>query len=238
MDTSHRALDHEQDLPAQMPPPRLIIDPVSGEETRFEDALRARYERLSLLTLDLAEEAGEAVRSFSYVDRREKPGRFERGVAAMTKAIWAHQSIERLRKGECGGEAVLPEEIFRSCSVDGQNHGACEGGGGHIPNYLDEVIADHVACTPGFTDDLAMGLAAECGPAIVDMHQSESDDVKSATRSDVDETKENTDRASIIQETTSRIEAAAEAVWDYPACADGDDKAKKSGDAQPGFAPP
>ena len=76
----------------------IIIDPVSGERTHFDDALAARYARLSLLTLDLAEEAGETARSFAYVDKGEKQGRFERRVAAMSRAVWAHRAIERLRR--------------------------------------------------------------------------------------------------------------------------------------------
>ena len=49
----------------------------------FEAELKARYERLSLLTLDLAEEAGRS-----------------RQVAEMTRAIWVHRTIEKLRTGK------------------------------------------------------------------------------------------------------------------------------------------
>ena len=68
-------------------------------ETGFAAQLQARYERVSLLTLDLAEEAGEAAVSFSQVEKGDKTGRFERRIAAMTRAIWAHRVIERLRTG-------------------------------------------------------------------------------------------------------------------------------------------
>ena len=81
-----------------------IADPANGEaggeETSFEAALKARYERLSLLTLDLAQEAGEAVRDRARTERGAGPGRFDHGVRAMTKAIWAHTVIERLRTGK------------------------------------------------------------------------------------------------------------------------------------------
>ena len=84
-------------------PPRAgetLTEPASGEETSFEAALKARYERLSLLTLDLAQEAGEAVRDRARTERGAGPGRFDHGVRAMTKAIWAHTVIERLRTGK------------------------------------------------------------------------------------------------------------------------------------------
>ena len=81
-----------------------IADPANGEaggeENSFEAALKARYERLSLLTLDLAQEAGEAVRDRARTERGAGPGRFDHGVRAMTKAIWAHTVIERLRTGK------------------------------------------------------------------------------------------------------------------------------------------
>ena len=77
-----------------------MSDVTIDDNPSFEAALQARYERLSLLTLDLAEEAGEAVRDFSRVDLGRQKGRFDHGVAAMTKAIWAHTVIERLRGGE------------------------------------------------------------------------------------------------------------------------------------------
>ena len=84
----HRA-DHRTDLRGE------------GGDGEFEAALKARYERLSLLTLDLAEQAGEAARDISNSDGNKTSRRFDRPVAAMTKAIWAHTVIERLRGGEC-----------------------------------------------------------------------------------------------------------------------------------------
>ena len=80
-------------------------DPMPVEA--FEAQRAELYRRLSLLTLELAEEAGEAAAGFSIVDRGDKgargPGRFERRIAAMTRAIWAHQVIERLRTGKPSG---------------------------------------------------------------------------------------------------------------------------------------
>jgi len=81
-------------------------DPMTDED--FEPALKARYQRLSLLTLDLAEEAGEAAVNFSLVDNPpHRAGCFERRISAMTRAIWAHQQIERLRRGG-GGAQMRP----------------------------------------------------------------------------------------------------------------------------------
>jgi len=85
----------------------------------FKAHLTARYRRLSLLTLDLAEKAGKAALcanahktnhncakahktnsgNFSLVESQNKVRIFERRTAAMTRAIWAHQQIERLRRG-------------------------------------------------------------------------------------------------------------------------------------------
>lgn len=77
----------------------MCDDPLIDNAT-FEAALQARYQRLSLLTLDLAQEAGEGVQDFARVDLGTSTGRFDHGIAAMTKAIWAHSVIERLRGGE------------------------------------------------------------------------------------------------------------------------------------------
>ena len=85
------------------------------EGAKFERELAERYQRLSLLTLDLAEEAGEAVRDFARVDLGQKRGRFDHGVASMTKAIWAHTVIERLRKG--GGEGVSQDNKLASMAA-------------------------------------------------------------------------------------------------------------------------
>ncbi len=78
----------------------------SARDADFEAALAERYRRLSLLTLDLAEEAGEAAVNFSLVDTKGvRPAFFDRRLAAMTRAIWAHRVIERLR-----GEGGLPKK--------------------------------------------------------------------------------------------------------------------------------
>ncbi len=82
----------------------------SACDADFEAALAERYRRLSLLTLDLAEEAGEAARcakahqseevNFLLVDTKgARLAFFDRRLAAMTRAIWAHRVIERLRSG-------------------------------------------------------------------------------------------------------------------------------------------
>ena len=80
--------------------PANIPDHEDDENSSFQAALNARYEGLSLLTLDIAIEAGESVQEFSRVDLGPKRGRFDHGVASMTKAIWAHTVIERLRGGD------------------------------------------------------------------------------------------------------------------------------------------
>ena len=73
----------------------------------FERALDERYRRLSLLTLDLAEEAGEAAVNFSLVNTKGvRPAFFDRRLAAMTRAIWAHRVIERLRGGGPAAKAA------------------------------------------------------------------------------------------------------------------------------------
>ena len=88
----------------------------------FEAALAERYRRLSLLTLNLAEEAGAAAVNFSLVDTKGvRPAFFDRRPAregaqsldlaafaarAMTRAIWAHRVIERLRGGAPGEKAA------------------------------------------------------------------------------------------------------------------------------------
>ena len=75
-------------------------DPSMGDvpsPESFDAALAARYQRLSLLTLNLAEEAGEAAVNFSLVEKANRAGPFERRVAAMSRAIWAHRVVERLR---------------------------------------------------------------------------------------------------------------------------------------------
>lgn len=72
-------------------------DPATLSDADFDAALTARYRRLSMLSLDLADEAGDAARSFSVVERGDKSGKFERRINAMARALWAHQTIERLR---------------------------------------------------------------------------------------------------------------------------------------------
>ena len=67
------------------------------QQTDFEAAKRARYERLSLLTLDMAERAGQVANDHSAL--REARG-FNKAMAAMSRAIWAHQIVERLRMGK------------------------------------------------------------------------------------------------------------------------------------------
>ncbi len=79
-----------------------------ARDADFEAALAERYRRLSLLTLDLAEEAGEAAVNFSLVDTKGvRPAFFDRRLAAMTRAIWAHRVIERLRGRPAAKAATL-----------------------------------------------------------------------------------------------------------------------------------
>ena len=66
-------------------------------EADFESAKRARYERLSLLTLDIAEAAGACARD---KEGDIDPRQVSRAMAAISRAIWVHQTIERLREGK------------------------------------------------------------------------------------------------------------------------------------------
>ena len=76
----------------------------------FEAALKARYERLSLLTLDLAEEAALSAKQESTGKR----------MAQVTRAIWAHQTIERLR---CGRASSAVRRLSRpSCRQSGKEN--------------------------------------------------------------------------------------------------------------------
>jgi len=92
--------------PSSLSQDNLMTDPSSGEEVVFEAALKSRYERLSLLTLDMAEEAAMTARDHSRLASpkqvakdltQQRQGRFEYHIAAMTKAVWAHRVIEQLR---------------------------------------------------------------------------------------------------------------------------------------------
>lgn len=85
------------------------LPPLSPDD--FAAALAERYQRLSLLTLDLAEEAGEAAVNFSLVDKADRPSRFERRIGAMTRAIWAHRVIERLRLGRVSGDQLSMQAV-------------------------------------------------------------------------------------------------------------------------------
>ncbi len=78
-----------------------MIRDETDHNSSFEEARRARYERLSLLTLDLAEEAAHCAKHVSeWEDHRPDRARdFARSMASMSKAIWAHQVVERLRTG-------------------------------------------------------------------------------------------------------------------------------------------
>ncbi|MEM9014577.1 MAG: hypothetical protein AAGB02_05660 [Pseudomonadota bacterium] len=71
-------------------------DIISNED--FDTALTARYRRLSLLTLGLATEAGQAAANCAHADQSAPSGRFERHTATMARAVWAHRTIEQLRK--------------------------------------------------------------------------------------------------------------------------------------------
>ena len=100
---------------------RLTPDaPLSPQE--FDAARMARYQRLSLLTLDLAEKAGGAALRLSNAEGGNsslaRPGPHERPQGPdpmkprlsahtqnMTRAIWAHRVIEQLR-ARCGRETA------------------------------------------------------------------------------------------------------------------------------------
>ncbi len=79
----------------------ILVDPVDRSDAAFEAEKRARYERLSLLTLDIAEIAGKSI-----CDIKDKtPGteqcrHLEKAMASLSRAIWAHQIVERLRQGK------------------------------------------------------------------------------------------------------------------------------------------
>ncbi len=122
-----------------------ISDPATGstcavgEACDFETAKNARYERLSLLTLDMAEAAGKCVR-----DKREEiaPCEINRAIAAVSRAIWAHQIIERLRLGKplsrrdlmvlALGKHYKKRTVYRARAV-------------YAPSYKEEIPQTHSA---------------------------------------------------------------------------------------------
>ena len=79
----------------------LAATPVTAEpqadDEGFAAHLSERYRRLSILTLELAEEAGASAINGPGVDRGAQPSMFDRRMAAMSRAIWAHRVIEKLR---------------------------------------------------------------------------------------------------------------------------------------------
>ena len=118
--------------------PSTDDNPHNGEgaekPSAFETALRERYERLSLLTLDLAQAAGERAReggeqpapqktSTNDAEVRPAKGRagFDRAIASMSKAIWAHTVVERLRAGKLPKISMPP--FYRQSPVYRPNIG-------------------------------------------------------------------------------------------------------------------
>ena len=73
-------------------------------ETDFERALRERYQRLSLLTLDLAQAAGEHAQTVAaHVNKTQSPAHsadLNKAILSVTRLVRAHQTIERLRSGK------------------------------------------------------------------------------------------------------------------------------------------
>ncbi|NNE42116.1 MAG: hypothetical protein HKN14_14495, partial [Marinicaulis sp.] len=58
----------------------------------FTAELEERYKRLSLLTLDLAEDAGEAARNMADADKGDKPTWFDRRISAANPLRGARRS--------------------------------------------------------------------------------------------------------------------------------------------------
>lgn len=124
----------------------------SHTEGSFEDARMRRYERLSLLTLDLAEEAGECARSIGYVEsggttprkQRGAKARFTQGLENMSRAIWAHQVIERLRTGK-------PSRVFANPTKPNQYNA------GQAPLTSFDEMTEFTDFSAGFEDDLNNG---------------------------------------------------------------------------------
>jgi|GEM_PF-3413521 len=136
---------------------------------KFDTALQNRYQRLSMLTLDLAEEAGAAAAGLSLVDNKgDRPSIFERRIAAMTRAIWAHRIIEHLRLKHQGGDQANdnnPAAPMESTLHD-QDYAAVE-----------ECLVDQDGFAHGYLGDLAPAAVIETkglltgGPRL---HQPES----------------------------------------------------------------
>ena len=79
----------------------MFVDPVDKRDSAFEAEKRARYERLSLLTLDIAEIAGKSVCDLKNKTLdTEQCRHIEKAMASVSRAIWAHQIVERLRQGK------------------------------------------------------------------------------------------------------------------------------------------
>jgi|GEM_PF-4163172 len=183
----------------------------------FETELKARYERLSLLTLDLAEEAGEAARGakahktknhyFSQVDNNTaRSGRFEQRIAAMIRAIWAHRVIERLRTGKgsgrlwpqhtCGGATTKRRtDVARHSADNSVSRGGFNMGGFH-PLYDDVVEQNVPRETPSEQSCVRTIAEGKDGPTF------EKDSIVGADQSDHNERRglydlENTEQRSV-----------------------------------------
>lgn len=131
---------------AYSPPPNGADD---GDAPSFEQARMERYQRLSLLTLDLAEEAGECARSMAYAHNggtaspkmRRVKSPFTQGMENMSRAIWAHQVIERLRTGKPAPKFENPFKPF-SGAPDAYDAPDASGTAGPILAYEDFYTDD------------------------------------------------------------------------------------------------
>ncbi len=156
-------------------------DEIDHTPEDFAAALEARYRRLSLLTLDLAEEAGEAAVNFSLVDTKGvRPAFFDRRLAAMTRAIWAHRVIEQLRTahGSPGRSDSVPPPGERCADDGGSLQSRCgESEGADSFGFVAEANQHSEAeeCPVGFNQSptrhgLTMACMSPRYAAVVDQH--------------------------------------------------------------------
>ncbi len=155
-----------------------------GDESSFEQARMERYQRLSLLTLDLAEEAGECARSMAYAHNggtaspkmRRVKSPFTQGMENMSRAIWAHQVIERLRTGKPAPKFENPFKPF-SGAPD------ASGTAGPIPAFEDLYTDDF----PENSDENYLeDFSQEFGDELSDEGEDAADNIKIARHKNTD----------------------------------------------------